>query len=132
MRSRAWRALRARSSASRTWRYMRWPDWATSSESSDDLVGTQQEIGRKHQVERAQVLAIDDQLEVRRPLHGELARLCALQHLVDESGGAVEELLRVHAVRHQAARVHELARGVDRRQAMPRRELDHVLALRRV
>src|SRR5438093_494027 len=55
----------------------------------DNLSAAKQQIQRHDQVERLHGFAVDDQLELRGPLHGQLGRARALENLVDKRGCAV-------------------------------------------
>ena len=59
---------------------------------------------RRHvEAERLGGLEVDDQLELGRVLHRQVARLLALEDAVDIAGGAPENVQGVRRIRHQAA-----------------------------
>jgi hypothetical protein len=60
--------------------------------SLDHLVRPLQERLRNRQAERLRGLEVDDQLELRRLLDGQVGRLGALEDLVDVSGRAAEQV----------------------------------------
>ena len=66
-------------------------------------VRAQQQRLRDGDTERLRGFEVDDQLELRRLLDGEVGRLRALEDLVDVYGGAADEIGHVHCVSHQAA-----------------------------
>src|SRR6266540_4482209 len=76
--------------------------------SFDDLVGTGQHRLRNRQPDRLGGFEIDDQLELRRLLHGKVCRLRALEDLVHVDGRALVDILAVRVVAHQAAGLHEV------------------------
>ena len=69
----------------------------------DHLVGAGQQPRRNGQRERFGGPQVNDQLELGRRLHGKLARLGALEDLVDVIRGLAKLLREVGAVRDKAA-----------------------------
>src|SRR3989442_9124886 len=66
----------------------------------DHLIRPQQQRRRDREAERLGGLHVDDQLEFRRLLDGEIGGLGALQDLVDVHSSAGGDILEVRAVRH--------------------------------
>src|SRR5262249_24261372 len=60
---------------------------------------------------------VDDQLELRGLLDGEVSRLRAFQDFVDVRGGAPVQIREVHTVRQEAPTFHALSVPVDHGQA---------------
>src|SRR5262249_10594257 len=59
---------------------------------------------------------VDDQLELRRLLHGQVGRLGTFQDLIDVGRGATEVVTDVDAVAHEAAGLRIFSRAVHGRQ----------------
>src|SRR5690348_8090422 len=68
-------------------------------------------------------LEVDDQLELRWLLDGEVRGLGALEDLVDVRGGATKVVSDVHPVGHQAPELHRLPKGEHAREPRPGREI---------
>src|SRR5215467_6467394 len=73
---------------------------------------------------------IDDELKLHRTLYWQVGWLGAFQDFVHISSGAAEQVSVNRCVRHQAARVRVLWRGVDRRQLILSRELHDKVSVR--
>src|SRR5262252_1991729 len=95
----------------------------------DHLVGEDVELRRDRHSERVGGLAIDHQVEFRRLLDRQVARLGALDNLVDERCGAAEEIGEVLAVAHQPAGLHVVTLREHRRQTVGEGELRELLLL---
>ena len=92
----------------------------TAQASFDHLVGTQQECLGYRQPERLGGLQIDDEIELHGLLHRHVGGLCATQDLVDEVGGAAEQVGEICAVGYQPACIDELPEAEDRRDPLLR------------
>src|SRR5438034_831754 len=88
--------------------------------SFDDLIRPQQQRRRDRQTERLGGLEVNHELELRGLLDGEVARLRALEDLVDEGGGAPKTVEQVGPEGHEAAAVDVAAQGVDRWKSIVR------------
>src|SRR5215469_11156464 len=88
------------------------------------LVRPPQQRLRNRQAQRRGGLEIDDQLEGRRLLDGQVSRPGAAQDAVYIERQTLEPLLLERPVREQSAVLGEAARFVDGRHAMASRELD--------
>src|SRR4030095_1293370 len=75
-----------------------WPRW--SSTLFDDLVGPQQQRLRNREAECLGGLEVDDQLELRRLLDGEIGGPHTLEDPVHVRGNALGQIEHVAAVRH--------------------------------
>src|SRR5262249_9626950 len=82
----------------------------------DDLVRTAQHRLRDRQAQGLRGLEVDQQLEGGWPLYGQVTRLRALQDLIHVSRRTPEQILKVRAIGHESAFVHELWPGGDRRE----------------
>src|SRR5712691_2829047 len=69
--------------------------------SIDDLICPQQQRLRERQPERPGGFHVDDQLELRRLLHGEVGRLGALEDFVDIDCRAAELVCQAWTVGHE-------------------------------
>ena len=74
------------------------------------------------QPKRLRGLEVDDELELRRLLDGEIGRLGALQDLRHVGGSAPERVPEVRRIAHEATRLHVLPDGIYPRQAVLLRE----------
>src|SRR5258706_13472358 len=74
----------------------------------DHLIRPEQERFRDGQAEGLGGLEIDDQLELRGLLHGEIGGLGPLEDLVHEVGGALVHPWIARPEGHQAARIDQL------------------------
>src|SRR5439155_574518 len=71
-------------------------------------------------------LEVDDQLELRRLLDGEVAGLGALEDFVHVGGGAPPHVSEVDAVRYEPALIHvKVPEAIRRREPMPGCPLHH-------
>src|SRR5689334_20932182 len=77
--------------------------------SLNHVVSAQQQRLRDRQAERIRGLAIDDELEFRGALDGKIARLRALEYLVDDRGEPEVQVRVVDRVGHQSSRLDEVA-----------------------
>src|SRR6266852_9935521 len=75
----------------------------TSAKLFDHLVGEDIKLRRNRQSKRIGSLAIEHEMEMRRLLDWNIARLRALENLVDERCGPVVEIGKVLTVTHEAA-----------------------------
>src|SRR5262245_3035598 len=94
-----------------------------SVESLYDLVRSQQHRLRDRQAEPLRGFEIDHQLELRWLLHRQIARLCALEDLVDKDRGAPEQVRQARAIRYRDARVRKLSQTTDRGQTVLCRQI---------
>src|SRR5262245_24903657 len=81
----------------------------------DVVSNGQQRVGDGH-AERSCGPEIDDELELRRLLHGNIRRLCPFQDLVDKLGGAPVQLPAIGSVGHESAGLDEVPIGIHRRE----------------
>src|SRR4030095_1693428 len=89
----------------------------------DDLIGPLQQRLRDGEADRLGRLEVDDQLELRGLLDGQVAGLGAFQDLVHVGGGAPLQVKKVCAIGHKTASLRVLAVPIYRWQAPLRREL---------
>ena len=73
---------------------------------------------------------IDDELELRRLLHGEIGGLSAFQNLVHIGGGAPVQVGKAHAVGHKPPGFHKFCPVVYRREPALYREVCNLCSLR--
>src|SRR4030095_11439293 len=97
--------------------------------SPNHLVCQDQEGWGERDPQRLSGLEVKDQLVLRRLLHGEGARLGALQNLVDVSGGTPEQVRKARAIGHQGPGLDILPKAIHRRQPARGRQLDQTRAL---
>src|SRR5262249_54172064 len=76
---------------------------AASRSAANDLICPEQDRLWDCQSERQCRPLVDDQLELRRLLHGQVARLGTFQDLIDVDRGATEVVANVGAVSHETA-----------------------------
>jgi hypothetical protein len=69
----------------------------------DHLIGTREQVVRNFKAEGLGSLEVDDRLKLGRPLDRQVARLRALQNLVDECSRAPEQDEKVHPIGHYPA-----------------------------
>ena len=72
---------------------------------------------------------VDNQLELRRLLDGEVCRFCAFQDLVNVNRRAAIQLRKVRTVRHQAAAICILFRRIDCRQPVSVNKCENLLSM---
>src|SRR5438094_7546792 len=99
-----------------------WPRWS-GTRLLDHVVCLEEKRLRNGEAEGFRSLEVDDQLELRRLLDGQVAGLGALEDLVHVDGGAPPLVAQTGPIGHQAARLHVLRDGADRREPVPQREL---------
>src|SRR5260370_730121 len=80
------------------------------------LIGDGENAPRDVKPERLCGLEVDDELELSRLLDRDIGRLRPTQNLVDHLGGTPEQVRKVGAIRHQAARGGPAATRAYRRQ----------------
>src|SRR5262249_53383851 len=87
------------------------PRWSArgAGGSLDHLIRPRQQRGRDRQPEGLGSLEVDDQLELRGLLDGQVARLGTFQNLVHIRGGAPVQVGNVHAVRHKPPSLYKIA-----------------------
>src|SRR6516164_2907721 len=90
--------------------------------SLDHLVSAQQERLWDRQAEPLGGREIDDKFESGRLLDRNIAGLRTAQNLVDQLGGAPEQVWEVWSVGHQTARLNKRAGIEDRRQSRAERK----------
>ena len=90
------------------------------SASFDDLVGAGEEQRRNRQAERFGGLEIDDQLELGRLLHRQIARFGTLEYPSDVNAGLAEGSGDTRSKADQAAGRDEFTERIDRRNGMAR------------
>src|SRR2546425_8792175 len=78
----------------------------------DDVVRPPQHRRRDRQAERLRRLEVDDQLELRWLLDGQIAGLRTLENLVHVGRGAPEQVSTVRSIGHQAPGIHSLPQWV--------------------
>src|SRR4030095_4111990 len=88
----------------------------------NDFVGSDKNGLRDGEAESPGSLEVDHQLELGGLFDREIARLGALENLVDKRGGAPGLVDRARAVKHQPSDLHVFSQPVDRRQASLVRE----------
>ena len=84
--------------------------------SLNDLVRPRQYIRWNRQTDLLGSFEIDDELELLRLLHRKISGLSAFENLVDHRRDALKRFGRVGPVGHQAAAIHKISPGVNRRQ----------------
>src|SRR5882672_6551520 len=85
-------------------------------QSLDDLIGSDKDGLRDGQPERLRRLQVDDQLELRRLLNGEIARLDTSKDLIHVASGPPPAIDDVRSVVHKTARFSKPRLARDRRQ----------------
>ena len=90
----------------------------------DYLVRTQQQRVRDREAERLRRREIDDQLELRGLLDGEIGGLRAFENLIYVSGGATKQVMVIRRVFHQTSKLDGLPVGVNAWQTMPGCKVD--------
>ena len=84
-------------------------------QSFDDLVCPHEDLRRNSYANLSSCSEIDHELEFRRPLYRQVARLSAFKNSIHEVCEAAEHG-RIRPIRHKAADLNELPPPVDRRQ----------------
>src|SRR5215475_7606085 len=84
--------------------------------SFDHLIRSSQQRLRHGQAECPGGLEVDDQVELRWLLHGQVTGLGALEDLVDVARGAPEEVRQVCSIGHETTGLDKGRQGEDRRQ----------------
>src|SRR5712692_6107234 len=97
--------------------------------SLDHLVRAREERRRNRQPQRLCGPEIDDQLELRRALYGQVARLGTAQDLVDVGGGAPELVRQARTIGHEEAGLRERSPDRNARQAVLHEQLSDLLAI---
>src|SRR6202795_1982260 len=85
-------------------------------QSLDDLIRPPQHRLREGQAEGPGGLEVDDQLELRRLLDGQVAGLGALENLVHVGRGAPKQISKVRSIGHKAPGIDKLPLWVHCRQ----------------
>src|SRR5262249_10152670 len=96
--------------------------------SFDHLVGAGKQRGRHGDAERFRGLEVDHQLELSRPLHGQVGWLFALENAASVDPGKVIRSGQTWSVTHQAAVRSEISPLKDCRYRMARLERDELCA----
>jgi hypothetical protein len=87
----------------------------------DHLVGTMQERLGDRQPERLGGLEIDDEIKFGRLLDRDIAGFRPAQNLVDQPGGAPEQVREVCRIGHKTPSCDQLPKTVHRRQSRTQR-----------
>jgi hypothetical protein len=98
--------------------------------SFDHLVGLLQKLLRDGDAKRFGGLEIDDEVELARKLHRQIARLGALQDAIDIGRRLLVDLGQIDSVRDKAAACGEEPIRIDRRRAMSGRQGDDEVAVK--
>jgi hypothetical protein len=98
--------------------------------SSDHLIRSHQHVGRDRDANLLSGLEIDDQLELRRLLHGQIGRLRALQEYVDVCSSAPPQVNEIRSVVHDAAVLGPLRGLAHGGQSVLRRKLHKSLTVK--
>ena len=83
----------------------------------DHLVGAREQEWRHCEPNCPRGLEIDDQFELRRPLHRQICRLFSLEDFVDINRGPPHHRTKVGVIRDQSTGADNFAVSVNRRQA---------------
>src|SRR5882724_2866496 len=102
----------------------------TAYRSTNDLIRPLQQRLRDVQAERLRGLEVDDQLKLRRLLDGQVARLGALEDLVDEDRRAPPDIVDIRAVGDQPAGLDVLPVRIHRGEPALGSLLSDLLAMR--
>src|SRR6188768_1466807 len=86
------------------------------------LIGARQQRWRNLEPQRLRGAQVDHEIEFRRLLDSEFARLGSSEDPVDIRGGAPIQVLEVRAVADEQAGVTEILQRMERGQAIPNRE----------
>src|SRR5713101_7270832 len=78
--------------------------------SLDDLIRPPQQRWRDRQAEGLGGLEVDDQLELRRLLDGQVGGLGALEDLVDVGRGPPKHISKVRSIGHEAPGIDKLSK----------------------
>src|SRR6266404_5040112 len=95
----------------------------------DHLIRPLQERRRDGQAKRLGGLEVDDQLEPRRPLDGQVAGLRTLENLVHVGSGAPKIISNVRSIGHKAPGIHTVPVWEHRRQPVLCREVHEASSL---
>src|SRR5262249_29801507 len=96
--------------------------------SFDHLVGVLQKWLRDSEAKRVRGLEIDNEFELARQLHWQIARLGALENPTGVDAGLVVPVANVRSVAHETASQNKLARPVQRRNGMARCQRNKLIA----
>ena len=99
--------------------------------SFDDLICSDQNIGRDRQADLLRRLEIDDELELHRLLDRKIGGLAAFEYLVDIRSGAPVQITKAHAVAHKSPVFDKFWRVVYRREAVLYRKFCNLCAARK-
>jgi hypothetical protein len=98
------------------------PSPAMNSRRFDHLVGAAEQREREREPERPGGLQVDDELDLRGLLHGEIGRLFALEDAAGISSGKAICIGRAAPITHQTTGLDELTELVDRGDRMSDRQ----------
>src|ERR1700704_2084954 len=101
----------------------------TPPRSLDHLIGPLQEGGRDRQAERLCGLEVDDEIELRRLLDGQVGGLGALQDSVNVDCSTSFHLGNIYSVGHEAAWTNEILELIDCGDPMRGRKIDNGLSM---
>jgi hypothetical protein len=85
----------------------------------DDLVGAREQHGRDGKTQRLGGGQVDNEIELGRLLHWNVARLRPPQYFIDIVGGVPEQVWKAWSIGHQTSRFDELADDVNRGVGRP-------------
>src|SRR5262249_15945614 len=96
----------------------------TAASSFDHLVGAEQKRGWHSQPNGLCSLHIDDELELRHLINGNITCICAFEDLVDVTGSSTVNLAKIDGISYKAARFHSVTISINRRQPRLLGQLD--------
>src|SRR5215471_4469819 len=95
--------------------------------SFDHLIRLRHHIRWDREADLLSCLQIDDELKLRRLLHGQITWVCPFENFANVSGGASVQVRYIRAIRHEAARLWPFSVSIHGGKAILRGKIHNAL-----